>query len=292
MKRVICAVLLIGCILGFSGCASQTENELQVTPTPEVSADTTFVPTVDSTPQSTKLSAQGDMTFCRADVCHVLEKSQEAGTISGWVNFLNELNLEEASLEKQNELTVLSFDEHKVIFYEEDFVQIDDVVYRISNAEKLRESKHGYKFEQINAEIISLSEYVTSSSFRAIGIFPMGTEGLEIEFKDDSLKKEFVQSLSDLVVVDPGFPVYGAGGYSYVIRLNNGSIEENNGLHLYINSEKLTTKQASCFNGTIEGLIVDLLMEQNIIASEDEVSSLFDGFETDKLKGSVVSSVK
>ena len=292
MKRVFTAALLIGCISFFSGCTGQTENELQATPTPEVSADTTPVPTADPTPQPARFSAQSDMTFCRADACHVLEKSEESGTINGWMSFLNGMTLEEAVLDEENMLTVLSFDEHEVFFYEEDYVQIDDVVYHISNADELRESKHGYKFEQISAEVISLSEYVTSSSFKAIGIFPMGTEGLEIEFKDSNLKKEFVQLLTELVVVDPGFPVYGAGGYSYVIRLNNGSIEENNGLHVYINSEKLTTKQASCFNGTIEGLIVDLLIEQNIIASEDEVSSLFDGFETDKLKGSVVSSAK
>ena len=51
MKRVFTAALLIGCISFFSGCAGQTENELQATPTPEVSTDTTPVPTAVPTPQ-------------------------------------------------------------------------------------------------------------------------------------------------------------------------------------------------------------------------------------------------
>ncbi len=288
MKKIMIMVMFLMFVV--SGCAKQPANESQVTPTPETTPEVTPIPT----PATPKLSAQGDLTFCRNDVCTVIEKSVDGGTISGWMTFLNALNLEETTLGEQNLLTVLSFDEHEVTFYEQDLVQIDDVVYMIKNADELKESKHGYKFEQISAELIPVSEYVISSSLKKICIDTgyADTATLEIEFKDTALKKEFVESLNELVIVDPGFPVYGAGGYSYLLRLNNGYIEENNGVTLFMNNEHLTTKQASCFNGSISKLIVEMLIEEGAIASEDEISFLFEGFETDKLKGYPVSAGK
>ena len=288
MRKKILMILVMLFIV--SGCAKQPTNDPQVIPTPDPTPETTPTPT----PETTKLSAQGDLTFCRNDVCTVIEKSEEALEIGNWMSFLNAMDLKETTLDEQNKCTVLSFDEHEVIFYEQDLIQIDDVVYVIKNADELRKSNHSYKFEQVNAEVISLSEYVTNSSLKKVCI-DMGyvdTPTLEIEFKDATLKKEFVESLNELVIVDPGFPVYGAGGYGYLLRLNNGYIEENNGVHLYINNEKITTKQASCFNGSISKLIVEMLIEQGVIASEDEVGSMLEGFETDKLKGVPVNAGK
>ena len=290
MRKKIIMIMVMFLMFVASGCAKQPANEPQVTPTPETTPEVKPTPT----PATSKLFAQGDLTFCRNDVCTVIEKSVDGGVISGWMTFLNALNLEETTLGEQSLLTVLSFDEHEVTFYEQDLVQIDDVVYMIKNADELRESKHGYKFEQISAELIPVSDYVTSSSLKKICIDTgyADTSTLEIEFKDTALKKEFVESLNELVIVDPGFPVYGAGGYSYLLRLNNGYIEENNGVTLFMNNEHLTTKQASCFNGSISGLIVEMLVEQGAIASEDEISLLFEGFETDKIKGYPVSAGK
>lgn len=267
------------CIL-LSGCTNQPQQSInETTPTPEITLD------------SQELSAKGDLIFCKEEYCYVMTQAMDAGSIEAWMNFFNAMDLSEITLNNQNQLVTLSFDEHKVIFYEQDIVDIDGVVYQINNADQLRGSNYAYKFSQINPEIFFLSDYINESNLKGMGISYMGGYTM-IEFKDDTLKKELVEELSQIVVLDPGNPEYGAGGYGYELLLNNGSILEENGVHLYINSEKLTTKQSSCFNGSIAKAIVDLLIKQGVIKSEDETGTIIDGFETNQLKGYPADTAK
>ena len=291
MKSKVFAVLMTLSLLCVSSCIKNQENEGSSTPEEPIAPEVTPTPSPEATAELKNWVSEGDLTFCAKDYCHVIVKSLDSGSINSWMFFLTALKLEETEISNEDQLSSLTFDEHKVIFYGQDIVEIDESVYRITNVNELKESKHAYKFEQLNPELFMLIDYINEANITGMGISYTGGY-TAVEFKDDTLKKEIAEELSKIVVFDPGFPEYGAGGYGFEITFNNGSVKEENGVHLYVNNEKLTTKQSSCLNGSITKVMIDILIKQGVMESEDEIGAIIKGFETNQLKAYPTGIVK
>ena len=161
MKNKVFAVLMALSLLCMSGCIKNQVNEGSSTPEESLAPEVSPTPAPEATAESKNWVSEGDLTFCAKEYCHVIVKSLDSGSINSWMSFLSAMQLEETELSHENQLSSLTFDEHKVIFYEQDIVEIDESVYRITNANELKESKHAYKFEQLNPELFMLIDNIS-----------------------------------------------------------------------------------------------------------------------------------
>ncbi|MDD6467222.1 MAG: hypothetical protein PUF50_03470 [Erysipelotrichaceae bacterium] len=177
------------------------------------------------------------------------------------VDFMNGLSLTKSDAAKTgNPIATLEFDRTLTI-YDNQMIGYDGNYYSIDDEEIT-----DYYWTMIHSDLIYLKDIIKEPLER---VEVYSNDGIEyvVTIKEPYLT-EFVNDVSNLVVLEHGAPTRAAGGYGYRFQFKDVVIEEMNGVNIVVDNEVITNKQSDIINGSLVELMKDF--DESMLTTKQE----------------------